>query len=83
MPVAYDLESLLTGILDGSKLLLGVETEMLAAMVDVGEGAVLGYEDITFTINSAESIAATLDGCIMLRLREYGTVCLPGDVDDI
>lgn len=82
VPVAYYLESLLSGVLYGSKLLLGVETEMLRAMVNVGKGAVLCYEYAIVCL-PAEGITTTLYGCIVLRLRKYGLVCLRGDVDDI
>ena len=82
VPVAYDLESLLSRVLYGSKLFLRVETEMLRTVVYVGEGAILSYED-AFIRLAAKGIATTLDGGIMLRLGEYGLVCLRGDVDDV
>lgn len=82
VPVAYDLESLLSRVLYGSKLFLRVKAEMLRTVVYVGEGAILSYED-AFIRLAAKGIATTLDGSIMLRLGEYGLVCLRGDVDDV
>ena len=82
VPVAYDLESLLSRVLYGSKLFLRVEAEMLRTVVYVGEGAILSYEDAVIRL-AAEGIATTLDGSIMLRLGEYGLVCLRGDMDDV
>ena len=63
MPVGENLQTLLTGIAQGGKLVLRRKREVLGRVVDVLHPVVLGH-----VVVRSQEIAARLVGCIFLSL---------------